>query len=391
MNCNACNKTIDQMELLQCTACNVPYHYKCLNITTAQFMTRNHEVTRTWRCLECINITRRRNDDTPVRQQLSAINDTIMSVDDLLDDEADIEGDTQRRSQIPIHTSTNNQTITLENISKLLDSKLAANNESLIINMSKLIKSQISIVVNQLKKEISQNLTEITREQDNLKIKIEDINKHIQIMEIENNNLKSDLKKLKENETYQRNGDLDSTKISQHNNITCNKKIVLFGLDEYHHESQEDLYDRITNIFYNILGVNVNVYIEDLKRIGRRGYSRPLAIEFMSQRVTKYILQNSSCFNGTGIAISTFLDNQALDKKRKLKKAMLKAREAGKHAVIRNEKLIIDGLEYDAQSKTILDSNTPKNEAKIPETQNAQYLEKQPSSSNSQNKTFFRS
>lgn len=47
------------------------------------------------------------------------------------------------------------------------------------------------------------------------------------------------------------------------------EKIVLYGVEEYHCETEEELRTRIINSFQNILNVNLVGYIEVLKRTGR--------------------------------------------------------------------------------------------------------------------------
>jgi hypothetical protein len=99
-------------------------------------------------------------------------------------------------------------------------------------------------------------------------------------------------------------------------------------------------------MFYNILNVNINGYIEQATRIGKRGYRRPLRIDLLSRRMTNHVLQNAYYFKNTGYAVSPLLDTKSLEERKSLRENMIRARREGKHATIRNNKLFINGKEH---------------------------------------------
>lgn len=98
------------------------------------------------------------------------------------------------------------------------------------------------------------------------------------------------------------------------------KLLVLYGLNEYPHESEYELHDRIIRIFHEIINVNLTGYIEDLQRIGRRGWRRPIVIELLSKRMAKYLQNNVNCFKNSGLWLSEYLDEKGLNT-RKLQKS----------------------------------------------------------------------
>lgn len=108
------------------------------------------------------------------------------------------------------------------------------------------------------------------------------------------------------------------------------------------------LVDRVINIIFEIINVDLNGYIEKITRLGRNGYRRPLVIELLSKKMTKYIISQSRLFSRSGIAIAEFLDNDAIKKRNEneLRKILQEAWKEGKHAVFRNNRLIINGREY---------------------------------------------
>lgn len=69
MNCVACNRKTDAVDLIKCVGCKSGYHYKCVNITTAAFRECQVQLKRSFKCQSCANVTQRIRvtDDTPVR------------------------------------------------------------------------------------------------------------------------------------------------------------------------------------------------------------------------------------------------------------------------------------------------------------------------------------
>lgn len=68
MQCSSCKKRIERGDRLSCINCKGSYHYRCLNITSADFQENSDQLKLTWQCQACIGITRRqRNDSTPIR------------------------------------------------------------------------------------------------------------------------------------------------------------------------------------------------------------------------------------------------------------------------------------------------------------------------------------
>lgn len=98
-------------------------------------------------------------------------------------------------------------------------------------------------------------------------------------------------------------------------------------------------------MFRELMNININGFIESVKRMGRNGNRRPLMIELISKRMKKYVLENASCFRNTGYAIADILDSVALQNRKKIQEGLRIARKEGKHAVIRNNKLYINGKE----------------------------------------------
>ncbi|CAB3241532.1 unnamed protein product [Arctia plantaginis] len=174
----------------------------------------------------------------------------------------------------------------------------------------------------------------LTSQNDQRKQELNHLNIEIDKLQIENENLKKEIKGL-------------STQTSQHTSYIPEsnyKKIVLYGLAEYYREPENLLFNRLEDLFRDIAQVDLSGYIEDAYRMGRNTSSnRPLVIELISKRMVKYLLKNSQCFQGTGLFIAEFLDNTARKERAQLREELFAARKKGLHAIIRNKQLYIEG------------------------------------------------
>lgn len=351
MNCQACNQNIIyNSEILRCSKCKQKYHYACLNMTSAYYMSHKPELERSWSCPPCGNVTRRaRNDNTPVRKQFQHItNDPDMSTDCVSDDDQGIKTPPPANIQPQNETLTTNH-FTMDEFSKLLDQKLETNKKSLIIDLKNTIESEINKAISKLRQELIQHTSILKIDQEKIKTDILKIDQKIERLELDNEKLKKQIQEFRKHD---------------HNKIAADysKKIVLYGLNEYYRESEHDLHSRIINAFHDILDINIAGYLDEAKRIGKQGQrqQRPVVIEFISRRCTNFILQNAKQFRNTGLAICEYLDEQSLQTRRKLREGLISARKSGHHAIIRKNLLIVDGKIMQTQATTTINDVTIK-------------------------------
>lgn len=346
MNCIACERSIIASELLCCSACRGTFHYACLNLSKAHFDSYTVDVRRTWKCTQCQQITRRsRNDDTPVRTNPdnSFINDTDMSIDDRLNEDLSVLGETLTTDKTARKPPSLRNNLTLEQISQLLDSKLEKNRKSILTELKMTIQDEITAAINRLKLELTEKTTELTTEQTKLKTDIQGINEKVRTIELECDKLKNDIKLISEQNFLGHKIETD---------IDCSKKFVIFGLNEYYRETEEDLNDRILHLFGDILNLNLLGYIEDVHRIGKRGPRRPIVVELISKRMTRYILQNARYFKNTGLVVTSYLTGEALKEKKALREKHSNSRRSDMRATLRESKLSVDGKEYAATTSS---------------------------------------
>ncbi|CAH2268385.1 jg15839 [Pararge aegeria aegeria] len=314
-------------------------------------MRHSNDLRRSWRCMQCEQITRRsRNDNTPVRRNFegdmtTTSIDTDMSMDDRFAEDRSILGNTITAETPTRKTTTSspliNTNCTLEQISQLLDTKLEINKRSTLSELKTMIQTEINSAINTLKQELTHKTGMLFSEQTNIKKDISELNGKMKTMESECHKLKTEINSISER---------FALKPKPENGADTSKRIVLYGLNEYHRETEAELNDRIINLFGNILNINLLGYIEDLNRIGKKSPRRPIVIELISKRMTKYILQNNRYFRNTGFAVTAFLTGEALQERKELKEEYLNARKSGKRASLRGSKLIIDGKEISRAS-----------------------------------------
>lgn len=352
MNCLACESTIDRMERLSCTKCKGCYHYQCLNMTSAFFRQQERRLKASWICPSCELITRRcRNDNTPaspagMQNETQRIEDVSMNsesdISNILGDTAPLCTPPQRQVQKIYENVPGGDSISFDRFSHLIKTEFETMKEALTVSITTNIKqalfSELNTQINKLKEDFSNNSSMLAKTQQNLHHDINSVNEKIQLLESENEKLSAKLAAITEQ--------LESKKHVLPTETHHNKKIVLYGLNEYPNENEYILIERITNFFYEVYGTDVNGFIEDVCRIGKHGYRRPVEINFISKRMRNYILHNKRNLRNTGLAVAEFMTTAALQNRRILKDTLKDARKHGLHPIIRREKVFVNGIEY---------------------------------------------
>jgi cell division protein FtsB len=343
-------------------------------MTAAYIREHNTELHKLWRCPPCGNIARRhRNDDTPAspagmrQQEVVPLEDTSMSYNMSDYDEhsmSHVLGHTDIATPISSHntmaTPQENSaqqntsigaadSITYDRFSQLIKTELQSMRENLVRSITNDIKSaliqEFNIKLTTLKSDMDANTNVLSEDQRQLKEQVINLDQTVKVLQTENTKLQKELESLKYN-------------IENHRDIIDTKQqnsVVIYGLNEYAHENEQDLIERVNSIFYDILGIDINGFIEGVTRIGKRGYRRPVVIDLINKRMTKYILRNNTYFKNTGLGVSEFLDPEALKKRHILRNTIIDAKKKGLYPTVRNGKVFINGNEY------LLPTNTEHN------------------------------
>ncbi|KAJ2940364.1 hypothetical protein O0L34_g40 [Tuta absoluta] len=357
-DCVLCLKHINTADDLTCTKCRAHFHYQCVNFSQDDFTANKQDIERIFVCLECQRLTRRiRNDDTPIKHTIVSaqtnqesndilFNETGMSIDEQILDDRSVLGDTQHPEQTtPTPPDNASITITYGEISQLFDLKLKKHSAVLyskIDEIKSIVRDEIVTATHKLEQKFMNYKQEIDLGQQKLRQDIENLAKSIEDLQSERKKLKKDIQDLQNR----------SLSFVATPNIGFDNKIVLYGIEEIPWETEEDLYNCLLATFKETLNVNLAGYVEDIFRIGKRGNRRPIVIELVSKKMVKYLLQNKRYFNKTGKAISEYLDEKSLEHRNKLRQILYENKKQGKRAEIRNNKLYIEGTEYNGTDQT---------------------------------------
>lgn len=280
-----------------------------------------------WRCPVCESVKKpARNDELPVRGLNQSLNDTSMSVDDYGLEERSIIGETQnlvsissKRSPSPYRST---EGITLDNFRQLLDAKLEEKLEnhkfSIIEEIRSAFKSEINKAVQNLKQEIAQNTDTLRSEQVSIKEDISYLDEKVEKLEMEKNKLQLEIQNLHKNADRLLRTEDDNS-----------KKLVIYGLDEYNSENETELEKRIIYMFRDVMCTDLTGYIEEIKRLGKYGRRRPILLELLSKRMTKYILSNVKQFRSTGVYVTEFLNGKGLQDKRQAQEKVYSTGKSG--------------------------------------------------------------
>ncbi|KAH9633003.1 hypothetical protein HF086_000363 [Spodoptera exigua] len=235
-------------------------------------MTIDHK--NKWQCQACYcKIPKVGNTNTPIRPQdrelsqktkspceesnITVMKRTTNTYNNTFNsDDLSILGDTINADEKETATATQ---FTLQSISEIIMLRLKENNTAIITEIKSTIQSKINKAINTLKEEIEQKTDILNKQNELRKEEIEKISMKIEYLTEENEKLKKEI--------------LDMKNSKDTSNVTCtetnSKKIVLYGLAEYYKEPELELHNRISELFYNTMNVDLTGYIENTYRIAQ--------------------------------------------------------------------------------------------------------------------------
>lgn len=267
---------------------------------------------------EVQNITLRRKHSTQAQKNNTIEQDSEDSI---------ILGDT-----LPEQTISQ---ITLQQLSSMISEKLSENNNAIITQLQTTIQIEIKKATTQFKNDFKQEIDILHTQNSQRKLEIENISKKIEKLEREAKKMQTEISEI----VY-----ISGTPKKHYKQEENMKKLVLYGIEEYQHESEHELHIRLIDMFREKLHIDLLGYIEDTQRIGKyRGKNRPLIIELLSKRMVKYILNQNNYLRKNKIAISPMLNENQKEERKAMFEEMRIARNKGLHAIIRDSQLYIQG------------------------------------------------
>lgn len=366
--CAGCLQEIPDRRFMQCSICIKNYDLECSNVSEARFyntMTADHK--KKWKCPQCVAQRPKLtidNTDTPIRKQASTSN--VQPADTPLDATEEMQSSNVTMRKKPSYHETNSSdeddllplgntlrpsdstseeksisanTINIQQFEELLKRNLKENNDSFLTQVKTIIQTEIEKSLREMKFEFKETTDKIKNEQTAIELEIKEMSQKIEKLQNKWTTLQEDTETLKKKvqEKY--------SKYEYTGNNDNEKTFVLHGIVYNYWETEYDLTEKISNIFHEILNTNISGYIEEISFLGKKGGNRPLKIELISKRMKKYVIGNSDCFKNTGLSVTDYYDTATLKKRWELKQALQTARKNGQHAIIKNNKLIINGRE----------------------------------------------
>ncbi|CAH0401752.1 unnamed protein product [Chilo suppressalis] len=229
----------------------------------------------------------------------------------------------------------------MQQLSDIIILRLKENNKSIVVELQNIIADEINKALEIFKKDIIVEIDIISEQSNQRKLNILRIDIEIENLKEENVKLSNEIKNIER-------------KITTNTTENNGKKLVIYGLGEYGHETEQDLYGRLIHMFYEILNIDIRDAIEEVYKIGKNfNTKRPLFLKLVCKKLVKHIIDNNIYIRGTQIYISEFLDENSRRERRKLRHEMIAARKQGLHAVIRSNELYIESKKIKIQQNLI--------------------------------------
>lgn len=191
MQCHFCKNKIERGDRLTCINCKDCYHYRCQDLTSADFRDNANRIKSTWKCQACISKARRqRNDSTPIRGSSTTCDESVDNAKAVLPETSSSGGDELSGTSI---AGLDNTSISYKDFEKLLDQKLSKIEESLTRNIRNSIREEFNCAIEKLKQEFTQTTDFLAAEQADLRKDITITNDKIKHLEMENSKLSKEL------------------------------------------------------------------------------------------------------------------------------------------------------------------------------------------------------
>lgn len=159
--------------------------------------------------------------------------------------------------------------------------------------------------------------------------------------------LMTEMKQIKdENKKLKKKVEEQESRIGRLERAVRSKNIVIKGIEEEESENENSIKEKVNRIIHKI-GINVETErdIDEIRRIGRKetGKKRPTLVKLMRESTRSEILRNARHLKGTTIWIDEDFPKNVQEKRMTLIPRLKEARDRGHRAVLKYDKLIVDG------------------------------------------------
>lgn len=159
--------------------------------------------------------------------------------------------------------------------------------------------------------------------------------------------LTTEIRQIKdENKRLKKKVEEQESRIGRLERAVRSKNIVIKGIEEEENENENSIEEKVNRIIHKI-GINVETErdIDEIRRIGRKetGKKRPTLVKLMRESTKSEILRNARRLKGTTIWIDEDFPKNVQEKRMTLIPRLKEARDRGHRAVLKYDKLIVDG------------------------------------------------
>jgi hypothetical protein len=187
-----------------------------------------------------------------------------------------------------------------------------------------------------------------------IKLSVEKINNMFEIVKSDVDRLKRKCELLeKENKEIV----LQCDRLESHSRRS---NLIFYNVEESNGENWSAIENIIRQILCNEMKINLDdLDIERAHRLGKknRGVARPIIVKFGHYKKKMEVLRHRSSLKGCKIRIDEDFTYRIREIRNQLKEFMFEARNKGRHAVLKFDKLVIDGQFYSLEKLKELNRN----------------------------------
>lgn len=159
--------------------------------------------------------------------------------------------------------------------------------------------------------------------------------------------LMTEMKQIKdENKRLKKKVEEQESRIGRLERAVRSKNVVIKGIGEEESENESSIKEKVNRIIHKI-GINVETErdIDEIRRIGRKetGKKRPVLVKLVRESTRSEILRNARHLKGTTMWIDEDFPKNVQEKRMTLIPRLREARDRGHRAVLKYDKLIVDG------------------------------------------------
>lgn len=160
-----------------------------------------------WNCPACVNVTRRRGDNTNTPVRRHGFNESLMSCDNSID-QSDLTADHEH--------------VTLRQISHLLDTKFQKFKQDMFSEIKTIVKMEVQSAITELKSELNETVGFLEDGQKQIKSDLKSVSVKVQELDNEKvkleNNIRDIDRRIKANEMLSRSNNLEIQNVPENRN-----------------------------------------------------------------------------------------------------------------------------------------------------------------------------